>query len=540
MWSFFLSTNSALTKVAPATTDDLSTRTQERRYTRVTPFFSFPVNVGMSQCLKENTSNQLTKPLCQFATIEHMALFGRPLGKAYTMEACSTVRDIVLKKVFNQQFDTSNVHHIFALMSYRVCTQPCMNNKGVAALCEQGVNSHLRVILEMDSENGLVATTTPSEPEVCEALAYLLNSTGGNMGMWSSSLQTLVNKLLSPGLVDRGRTGELAMRVLLILARDRLLAKSKSNYPYSFSLPFTLPSFLEALFGKHISEGILSAGARPGAQATAQQVFKSSCLNFTHFLATETHPSAETMSDLLHGLMLQQAALQMKFNGQDWDLLIPVYLGDPEAPFDRSQLTAFLIQVKNRITTKPWVVPEGKYTKLFPKVPILAIIVEWGAGKADCQQLQSTYNEIFIFRVTGHGQETYDLLRENSLELSMKQLLGVNHDTAAGLQKSISAQVDVFKHSHRWQDCYPGFSLKPAVDENKVVGAQQKTKDKPATKGVEASPVQKKALKGSRKRKAKGEQTQMVKADAEKKGDTERGVNHPKGGGKKRQRVSLE
>jgi len=48
---------------------------------------------------KKNMSNQLAKKLCQFATYEHMVLFGCPLWMAYTMEACSTVRDIALKKV---------------------------------------------------------------------------------------------------------------------------------------------------------------------------------------------------------------------------------------------------------------------------------------------------------------------------------------------------------------------------------------------------------------------------------------------------------
>ncbi|KAF8455533.1 hypothetical protein BGX38DRAFT_1140442 [Terfezia claveryi] len=463
-WSFFLDTNSSLTNIAPSTSNDLSARIRERKFVRIIPFFSFPINLGMSQCLQEDMASQITKPLAQFATIQHMALLGRPLWRAYSTEACSTIREIVLKKVFNEQFDTANVNHIFALMSYRVCTQPCMSNKEVVGLCEQGVNSHLRVILEMDSDNGLLHTNTPSEPVVSEALAYLLNSGKGAMRVWSDSLHTLVNKLLSPGLIDNGRTGELAMRIHLIIARDRLLAQNISTDTYSFAVQFTLPSFLKILFTKPISDQILSAKARSSqkrAQRTgmsAQDVFQTAYLNFSHFISTESNLTRETMGELLHGLMFHQAALQMRFNGADWDLLIPIYIGDPQAPFNRDHLSAVLIQVKNRVTAKPWVVPEKNYTKLLPHVPILAIIVELGAEKSDFKQLQSKNDNIFLFKVVGNNHETYGILHEHTLELTMNQLLGVKDSRGTDLQKSVSAQVEVFKYSHRWVDCYVGLS----------------------------------------------------------------------------------
>ena len=51
---------------------------------------------------------------------------------------------------------------------------------------------------------------------------------------------------------------------------------------------------------------------------------------------------------LLHSLLRRHAALQLSFGQVHWDLLIPVYLGSPAEEFECENLSALLIQVKNR------------------------------------------------------------------------------------------------------------------------------------------------------------------------------------------------
>ena len=127
------------------------------------------MNVGLNRSLEESKDSQLRKPLSKFATSEHMTPFGRPLWRAYEDELCRTMRAIALQGWFGGEFDDSNKTHIFAAMSYQVCTQPCVNNHEVIELNKQAVNSHLRIILELGSDNGLLRTTTPSQLVVCEA-----------------------------------------------------------------------------------------------------------------------------------------------------------------------------------------------------------------------------------------------------------------------------------------------------------------------------------------------------------------------------------
>jgi len=60
--------------------------------------------------------------------------------------------------------------------------------------------------------------------------------------------------------------------------------------------------------------------------------------------------------------------------------------------------------------------------------------------------------------------------------------------------------------------------LKPAADENEVARAQQKTGDC-RLQEEEASPMEKRIVKGSRKQEAKRERAQMAKTNAEKQAD---------------------
>jgi hypothetical protein len=485
--------------VAPSASDDSSTRISDRRFTRLPPFFSFSMNVGLNRSLAESKADQLRKPPSEFATSEHMTLFGRPLWRAYKDELCRTMRAIALQKVFGGEFDASNTNHIFAAMSYRVCLQPCVSNREVVELSRKAVNSHLRVILQLDSDNGLLRTTAPSEPVVCEALAYLLNPRHGDSprhedsNLWDASLRTLVNKLLSPGLIDKGRTGEMAMRIILIIARDQMLATSFSDVDYGFARMFTLVSFLQALLVEDMCKIIKTSRARPPKMQsetaqTVEQALGSAHLNFTLFFSTEASLKPESMPDLLHGLMLHQAALQIKSNGEDWDLVIPLYLGDLDEPFNRSHLTAFLFRVKNRITPKPWIISESKYTGLLPGVPILAVVVELGLKEPGCSQLESSNDDIFLFKITGHGKSTYKFL-DDPLELTMKLLLGVKYDSATEFEMSIATRTDPFKFSHWWKDCYPGFSAAPNKTEDAVALDEHGDQGPSAPKRLKTGPT---------------------------------------------------
>ena len=48
---------------------------------------------------------------------------------------------------------------------------------------------------------------------------------------------------------------------------------------------------------------------------------------------------------LLHGLMYFQSELQLSPNQEVWDLLTPIYFGDRNKPFDKTELSPMVVQV---------------------------------------------------------------------------------------------------------------------------------------------------------------------------------------------------
>lgn len=480
VWSFFLSTQLALAYIAPATVEDPSARIKKRTSKRLAPFFSFPMDVGINHEMRYNLDQVMKKPLRDFSSARHMALFGRILWRGYQGESCTTIRELALAKLLSQtEFDVGDRDHVFAVLANRICLDPCVTNRQTAELAETAVNSHLRVILEMDSDNGLSRTTTISEPIVAEAVAYLLNPKKpivGESSRWSEVLRTLITRLLTPGLIDKGRTGELTMRILATLAKDRLLASGNAaDQEFGFSKVFSVASFLRRLLNPVFADMVLKSEARLGSRLlsrlgeevlpSCEKAFEAGLMNFTHFVATEKEMLPEDMPELLHGLMLHQAALQLGANQSAWDILIPIYNGDPAAPFDRTKLSAILIQVKNRVKPEAWTVNKEKYDSLFPDNPILSIIVELGVTYSSIDMLETFRKDHFSYRINGMGSTTYACW-DPQLDPLLRQLLNIKWSPAKEMEKQVSDLTVNFRQ-HAWVLRYPGYA-----DGQENVGAE--------------------------------------------------------------------
>ena len=89
-------------------------------------------------------------------------------------------------------------------------------------LAKEAVNSHLRVVVSIDPSSRWMTTVTPSEPIVVDAVAEILMAEEN----WRPSVYTLARDLLGKGLIENGLKGGLFSRLLLILARDVLLANT--------------------------------------------------------------------------------------------------------------------------------------------------------------------------------------------------------------------------------------------------------------------------------------------------------------------------
>ncbi|KAA8896071.1 hypothetical protein FN846DRAFT_1024074 [Sphaerosporella brunnea] len=63
-------------------------------------------------------------------------------------------------------------------------------------------------------------------------------------------------------------------------------------------------------------------------------------LNFTHFTYTTKHLDLSTSPSMLVDLLRSHAALQLCPTQKEWDLLIPVYFGDPNSNLDLDRIGA--------------------------------------------------------------------------------------------------------------------------------------------------------------------------------------------------------
>ncbi|KAF8249115.1 hypothetical protein K440DRAFT_641481 [Wilcoxina mikolae CBS 423.85] len=377
-----------------------------------------------------------------FATAEHMTKYGRPMLYGYRNEPPEELRAFLLGKLLCVRrepliaYNPQNSDHVFAVVAARVALDPCLNT---AELSRNAVNKHLRLVLHLDTYSDVMRTTTLGEPIISEATAWLLmrRAPSGDL-YWSLTIQTLVSNLLYPGLIEKGLRRELYFRAFFVLARDFLLnaqmglddlaldeySADEDDPPaaqedrsakklkfkgepsilrsrgFHFASSFKLLSFIEQLFGQDqaMALGFLTGGnPRRHTKETPNlsAAFKSAWLNFLYFTTSDRKFTSGTMPELLHSLLHAHAALQFCFNQDGFDILIPIYLGDPEGSFDDSKVTGLMVQVKNKKAATTFVISDKDISDFFGSKfenPILFLLVDIGIDTV-CVKGVETPNE---------------------------------------------------------------------------------------------------------------------------------------------------
>ncbi|KIX00093.1 uncharacterized protein Z518_10230 [Rhinocladiella mackenziei CBS 650.93] len=341
VWSIFLSTESLIRHIVPPsnTSDyvqDPSTYTDLMRFP---PFVSLQLDVEDRRRMQNPMlkKEELLKPLKTFANLEHMALFGRPLWYIYThAERGSMIEVAKLKLIAGRQrgyYDPNDPDHVFAALSFRLSLDVCLQNPATVSLNETAVSCFMRVVISMDHETGVMDTTTPSEPVLARAAMEHLCRRGN----WPYSILTLCKKLLEKGLIEKGRKGELYARLVLILAHD--CVRCVPPDPASQLAPtFTVSDFLMALYARDHHDSIRKIPKRT----------REARMNFIHFVPAYTRLSPEVIPAVCHDLLRRSAAMQLSWDQQIYDLLIPVYYGTEDEKFDPSNCGVIVVQVKNQ------------------------------------------------------------------------------------------------------------------------------------------------------------------------------------------------
>jgi hypothetical protein len=395
IWSFFLSTQSQMEDIAPPMLRYQSGRVRGGQHQRCEPFVYFQTDVEICDRLATEPlyEKEMVKSLSFFSTQDHMLLFGRPLWEVYKGTSWGNVREFALHKLLcGSQFDARDHQQAFAAIASRISLDPCRDAKGSTEFTAKAVDSHLRILTATNIQDGFFTTITPSESIVAEAVAGLMAEPfGPSTGFrnWSQSISTMANSLVNTGFVNKGLKGELYARLLCILARDMVFASSMPDGPFPCAQPFSTFALVQRLFGTTWVDSFSVANVPPSRGRpkskkkpfpSFEAAFRSSHMNFSYFVQTNDAlvPDHTRMKELLHSLMYSQKALQLHPHQRTWDLLLPIYSGAPDKSFDRSKVSAIVVQVKNS-KTKHQVVIGTEYKSFFGSgCPVIYLLLDLG------------------------------------------------------------------------------------------------------------------------------------------------------------------
>src|SRR5205085_8880318 len=129
------------------------------------------------------------------------------------------------------------------------------------------------------------------------------------------------------GLIDKGLKGELYARLVLILAHDWLqkITSPPDSIP-QLQTTFTVQQFLMALYGEEHHKSVM---------LLPPEILEAR-MNFNHFVPAGENLRPKVIPELLHDLLRRRAGFQLAHGQPTYDIMIPIYFGNPAKPFRMS------------------------------------------------------------------------------------------------------------------------------------------------------------------------------------------------------------
>ena len=185
-------------------------------------------------------------------------------------------------------FDASKTSHVLGVLGQRFGLNVTFGHPDSVEHLENGVASHLRICLATTLDRNWRFTSYPSEPLLSCVAATDLHEDPKKLEV---ALTTLLNAV-NYGMIDVGQRGELASRLLWLLAKDlfiRRQAKVVKEMPSTWEehlidcemIPVV--DWLEFIFGPQIWD-------EEDTQASlARDIFKDGYLNFSHWVCVDAN-----------------------------------------------------------------------------------------------------------------------------------------------------------------------------------------------------------------------------------------------------------
>lgn len=254
----------------------------------------------------------------------------------------------------------------------------------------------MRVVYTVPEHREYLRTGYPSEPLLAEAAAQMMHT---KPKYTEQEIFDAVALFSSAGIVDKGESGELAMRLLLTLAYDRAIqdtadAVLEPSGDLLYSQGVKVVPFLQQLFRgcpKELQSFLESTPhnlfktSQPNNATTLQEMFNNSCVRFTHWARYSLSHIHDKSACEAFGRGL---AMQVTHNQAGIDCAIPILL-DSSKKLGLDNMAVILIQCRNRIdkrgsavidatTTTPPFFTHSLEANLQGRLPYISVFMELG------------------------------------------------------------------------------------------------------------------------------------------------------------------
>ncbi|KAI6042392.1 hypothetical protein EDC04DRAFT_2892069 [Pisolithus marmoratus] len=281
----------------------------------------------------------------------HIIGYGRPLWKSTAGESVHKVIALAMNKLFGPE---RSENPLLAVLSQRFYLNVNLGHHEAAQFVASSVATHLRVCISFSDDRNWSFTTYPSESVLSCVAAAMLHARG-NLDRF---LDVPEEKILS-GMIDVGKSGELASRLLWLLAKDLFVRRTphfrpvipaadgqewKSEFTDCQMIPVI--DYLRFVFGPHFCD-------RAGKEA--KEAFKHAYINFSHWVQMDENisTSKNRCGQLDAGQWTlrywhRTSAVQCCHNQPLVDKMIPIYFKDCPGETDLSRVSQIFISDRSQ------------------------------------------------------------------------------------------------------------------------------------------------------------------------------------------------
>ncbi|KAH7903157.1 hypothetical protein BJ138DRAFT_1168488 [Hygrophoropsis aurantiaca] len=399
---------------------------------------------------------------------ENIITFGRPLWLSVKRNPGGINAAILLakQKLCNSSvFDTNNAEQALAALFQRFCLKACFGHAEAVQYVDAAVASHLCVCTSITEDRTWKYTSYPSEPFLSCVAAGLMHQSTRSL---ENTMRVLINKI-DGGMLDIGKSGELASRLLWLLAKDVYvrevlyahvigLCTDDNNPDFIDCSGVPVIDFLEFVLGDPFTKELQKTGGR--------EAFRGACINFSHWVVMKEFIAKKgrqgwSSNDWTLRHYVRSSAAQCCFLQPLVDKMIPILFNDDKAQDSDCVSQMFISdkagKSKHNKDSLHDITRDDVSINCRNERPWIAILNDLGLEKPRCEVTFGVDKCLRIY-ISGTNSTSYKWMNrfpsilDTLRHLVVRQEEPINHDPVAErLQRQVQFGITSLDTHMRWE-----------------------------------------------------------------------------------------